>query len=120
MAFWDPTYRDPRTVRKLVEIGSFWAREDSIAKQKATALQNLRREKRNPNFVWYQKLQKNTFKWNVGSFGMFSDFDDPAPILKALGTESAVDSEANYYEAEATWEYRELLPNGTWRGLGRR
>lgn len=45
---------------------------------------------------------------------MVSDFVDPAPILKKLGTENAIDSEANYYEATATWQYRELNPNGTW------
>lgn len=49
---------------------------------------------------------------------MFSDFDDPAPILTELGTANAIDSEANYYEATATWEYRNLLPNGTW-GIGK-
>ena len=60
------------------------------------------------------KASENTEKWKVGSFEMFSDFDDPAPILKKLGTENAIDSEANYYEATATWQYRELNPNGTW------
>ena len=45
---------------------------------------------------------------------MVSDFVDPAPILKKLGTENAIDSDANYYEAKATWEYRELNPNGEW------
>ena len=45
---------------------------------------------------------------------MVSDFVDPAPILKKLGTENAIDSEANYYEATATWRYRDLGLNGTW------
>ena len=53
-------------------------------------------------------------KWKVGSFVMFSDFVDPPPILKKLGTENAIDSEANYYEATARWQYQELNPNGTW------
>lgn len=53
-------------------------------------------------------------KWKVGSFEMESDFVDPPPILKKLGTENAIDSEANYYEATARWQYRELNPNGTW------
>ena len=45
---------------------------------------------------------------------MFSDFDDPAPILQELGESNAIDSDANYYEAKATWDYRNLLPNGEW------
>ncbi len=53
-------------------------------------------------------------KWKVGSFVMFSDFVDPPPILKKLGTENAIDSDANYYKAKARWKYRELNPNGTW------
>ena len=60
------------------------------------------------------KASENTEKWKVGSFEMESKFVDPAPILKKLGTENAIDSDANYYEAKATWRYRELLPNGTW------
>lgn len=43
---------------------------------------------------------------------MESDFDDPAPVLEDLGESNAIDSEANYYEATATWRYRELQPNG--------
>lgn len=64
--------------------------------------------------ITFTKCGENLKKWKVGSFEMFSDFVDPAPILKKLGTENAIDSEANYYEAKATWDYRNLLPNGTW------
>ena len=53
-------------------------------------------------------------KWKVGSFGMFSDFNDPAPILQELGKSNAIDGDANYYEATVTWKYRKLRPNGTW------
>ena len=65
--------------------------------------------------ITFTKCGEDLKKWKVGSFGMVSKFKDPAPILQELGKSNAIDSEANYYEATATWEYRNLLPNGEWR-----
>ena len=109
-AAYDPTTR-PTVVYTGIIIT---AREDSYAQVKAARLAKLRSQFNQRNIRWHRKWNKNTLKWNVGSFEMFSDFNDPKPILKKLGTENAIDSDANYYEATATWEYRELNPNGTW------
>lgn len=118
MSYWDPTARVRGRSGRLypvVVIGHrIRAKESRLATMKSRALREIRQSTGNPRIVWYKELQRETFKWNVGSFGMFSDFVDPAPILKELGTENAVDSEANYYEATATWQYRNLLFNGTW------
>lgn len=119
MSYWDPTARVRGRSGRLypvVVIGyRIRAKESHLAFVKSRALQEIRRDTGNPRIVWYKELQRETFKWNVGSFGMFSDFVDPAPILKKLGTENAIDSEANYYEATATWRYRNLAFYGTWR-----
>ena len=87
------------------------ARSDHYAVMEAQTLALYR-----ANFpgIIFTKGGESIEKWKVGSFEMESDFDDPAPILKALGTENAIDSDANYYEATARWQYRELNPNGTW------
>ena len=87
------------------------ARQDHYAQKEAQTLALYR-----ANFpgIIFTRGGETIEKWKVGSFVMKSKFVDPAPILKALGTENAIDSEANYYEAEASWEYRELNPNGTW------
>ena len=89
------------------------ARKDSFESEKARKLRQWREVLSLPGLVYETLELRDTYKFNVGSFGMFSDFDDPTPILKVLGTANAIDSEANYYEAKATWRYRELLPNGT-------
>ena len=110
MSYWDPTARVRGRSGRLypvVVIGyRIRAREDQLATMKSRELRKIRRDTGNPRIVWYEELQRETFKWNVGSFGMFSDFVDPAPILKKLGTENAIDSDANYYEATATWRER--------------
>ena len=64
--------------------------------------------------ITFTKCGEDLEKWKVGSFGMFSNFVDPVPILKKLGESNAIDSDANYYEATTTWQYRNLLSNGTW------
>ena len=116
MSYWDPTARVRGKSGRLypvVVIGhQFWAREDRLATVKSRELRKIRQNTGNPRIVWYKELQRETFKWNVGSFGMFSDFVDPAPILKALGTENAIDSDANYYKATATWKTRYIGSTG--------
>ena len=87
------------------------ARTDHYAAEEARILALYRAM--HPTII-FTKCGEDLKKWKVGSFEMESDFDDPAPILKALGTENAIDSDANYYEATAKWQYRELNPNGEW------
>ena len=110
MNYWDPTARvrgkSGRLYPRVVIGPQFWAREDRLATIKARELQKIRRNTGNPRIVWYKEVQRETFKWNVGSFGMFSDFEDEKPILTELGEASADDSKANYYSVTATW--REL------------
>ena len=113
----DPTYYDAvsRTYGYGMTGVIIRGRADSFAAEKAKKLRQLRQSTGLTNLVWDIQELKDTYKWNVGRFGMFSDFVDPAPILKALGTENAIDSDANYYEATATWRYRNLSFNGIWR-----
>lgn len=115
----DPTYYNAasRTYGYTTTSVMIRGRADSFAAKKAKKLWQLRQAGLT-NLVWDTMELRDTFEWNVGSFGMFSDFVDPKPILKVLGTENAIDSEANYYEATATWRYRNLELNGTWRGNG--
>ncbi len=118
MSYWDPTHRvrgrSGRLYPVIVVGHNIQAREGEITMQKAIELNRIRQSTGNRNIVWFREEQRQKFKRNIGSFGMFSDFVDPKPILKALGTENAIDSEANYYEATATWRYRNLKLNGTW------
>ena len=122
MSYWDPTARVRGKSGRLypvVVIGrQFWAREDRLAIIKASELRKIRQETGNPRIVWYKELQRETFKWNVGSFGMFSDFEDEKPILTELGESSADDSRADYYSATATWKERYIYwsgRSGQWR-----
>ena len=114
----DPTYR--QRIGSLQVVGytltgvGVKGRADTFAAEKAKKLRELRQSHGLPNLVWDRLAIRDTYKWKVGSFGMFSDFDDPAPILQELGKSNAIDSDANYYEAKATWKYRELLSNGEW------
>ena len=114
----DPTYR--QRIGSLQIVGYTYTgvgvkgRADTFAAEKAKKLRELRQSSGMPNLVWDRLVIRDTYKWKVGSFGMFSDFDDPAPILQELGKSNAIDSDANYYEAKATWEYRNLLSNGEW------
>ena len=118
MSYWDPTHRvrgrSGRLYPVIVVGHNIRAREGEITMQKAIELNRIRQSTGNPRIVWFREEQRQKFKRNIGSFGMFSDFVDPKPILKKLGTENAIDSEANYYEATATWRYRNLGLNGTW------
>ena len=114
----DPTHR--QRIGSLQVVGLTYTgigvkgRADTFAAEKAKKLQELRQATGRTNLVWERLAIRDTYKWKVGSFGMFSDFDDPAPILQELGESNAIDSDANYYEAKATWDYRNLLPNGEW------
>ena len=85
MSYWDPTARVRGKSGRLylvVVIGrQIRAREDRLATIKARELRKIRRNTGNPRIVWYKEVQRETFKWNVGSFGMFSDFEDEKPIV---------------------------------------
>lgn len=88
---WDPTHRvrgrSGRLCPVIIVGHNVPGREDTIAMMKSSELRRIRQSTGNRNIVWCQEVQRQTFKRNVGSFEMESDFDDPDPILKTPSTE---------------------------------
>lgn len=90
---------------------AFTCREDTFNTAKRRALQAYRRRTGDSTWNYSKLLDKYTRKYNVRSYGINSDFDDPFPKLKKLA-EPGIDEEARSYEVKATWKMRRLLGNG--------
>ena len=90
---------------------AFTCREDTFNTAKRRVLQAYRRRTGDSTWDYRKLLDKYTRKYNVRSYGINSNFDDPFPKLKKLA-EPGIDEEARSYEVKATWKIRRLLGNG--------
>ena len=89
---------------------SFKAREDSLNSMKAKAIQDERARTGDSSWRYGRLGRKQTFKSNVGSYGINSDFDDPFPVYEKLA-EPGSDEKARSYEVTATWIMCPIKPN---------
>ena len=74
------------------------AREDSLDRIKRETLARLNRNRNSNSQVrWGREMNRFTRAYNVRSYGINSDFDDPFPVLEEL-SEPGIDEEARSYK----------------------
>ena len=89
------------------------ARKDAYDREKRKVLAHYRRILKDSSYNYNRLLDKETREYDVGSYRVTSDFDDPHPRYEKLARPGE-DKRAHSYEATVTWNMRRLLANGTW------
>lgn len=99
--------------RGRLDTVTIQARGDKVADQNNKLIQRVRRRTGDSSWRFHKHIDERKVEYNVNSYRVTSDFDDPIPTYSKL-REPGVDERAHTYEATVTWDMRPLLANGTW------
>ena len=89
------------------------ARENKVSSQNNKLIQRVRRNTGDSSWRFYKHIDERKVVYNVDSYRITSDFNDPIPTYSKL-REPGEDERAHSYEATVTWKMQPLLENGTW------
>ncbi len=98
---------------RIITVGPIVARGDKVNERKAEFLRRLRISENDRSFRWYRQVDEVKTEYNVDSYRVISDFNDPIPTYSKL-REPGEDKRARTYEATVTWKMQPLLENGNW------
>ena len=99
--------------RGRIDTVTISAREDKVADQNNKLIQRVRRRTGDSSWRFYRHIDERKVEYNVDSYRVTSDFDDPIPTYSKL-REPGEDERAHSYEATVTWKMRPLQEDGRW------
>ena len=107
------TYEIINSRGRIDTIMGIQARKDKIADQNNKLIQRVRRRTGDPSWRFHKHIDERKVEYNVDSYRVTSDFNDPIPTYSKL-REPGEDERAHSYEATVTWKMRPLREDGRW------